>query len=79
MKTKLEQVRERLAVGDRVGALRIVAKFPRLGPIKEAVERGWNAHQSPEFYRSLGHDPAALFEAAIKAIHTHYEIKEPSC
>jgi hypothetical protein len=72
METKLAKLRAAYAAGDHVGALRIAAKFPRLGGHREAITRGWAAHTNPAFYRELGHDPAALIAAGIAATVERY-------
>lgn len=68
MVTKLEAVRAAMAAGDTAGALRIAAKFPRLGKHDKAIRQGWAAIQTPDFYRQIGKDPAALVEAGKIAI-----------
>ena len=74
MESKLSKVRALVAAGDEVAALRIVARFPRLGAEKQVITRGWNAHQNSEFYRTLGFDPAELVRGAIAAIRAKYGI-----
>jgi hypothetical protein len=74
MESKLSKVRALLAAGDETAALRIVARFPRLGAEKEVITRGWGAHQNPAFYRALGFDPAELVRGAITAIRAKYRI-----
>jgi hypothetical protein len=71
---KIAKVRALMAVGDEVGALRVVARFPRLGDHRDRIQRGWAAYQSPAFYQSLGFDPAALFADAVAAIRERYGI-----
>jgi hypothetical protein len=72
METKLSKVRALLAAGDETAALRIVARFPRLGAEKEVITRGWAAHQNPDFYTALGFDPAELVRLAIAAVREKY-------
>ena len=72
METKLSKVRALLAAGDETGALRIVARFPRLGAEKAVITRGWDAHQNPDFYRALGSDPNELVRDAMIAIRRKY-------
>lgn len=72
MTTKISRVRDLMASGDEIGALRIVARFGRLGADAETIRRGWNAWTSPAFYRELGLDPTALVRAAIAAIRARY-------
>jgi len=73
-KTKLAKVKAALARGDEIGALRITAKFPRLGEEKEIITRAWAAHQSPGLYRQMGKDPAELFRLGIEAIKRRYKL-----
>lgn len=72
--TKLSQVIEKLRAGDRRGALRIAARFPQLGDQKERITRGWQAVQSPDVYREMGHDPDALVADGVAALYERYEI-----
>ena len=68
MTTKLEEVRAAMAAGDTIGALRIAAKFPRLGKQEAAIQRAWMAIQTPDFCRQIGKDPAVLIEAGKQAL-----------
>lgn len=72
MGTKLWKLRELHAKGDKIGALRIAAKFQRLGDEKEAITKGWSAHGSADFYRQIGQDPDSLVEGGIKAMEVKY-------
>lgn len=72
--TKLSQIRDALARGDEIAAVRIAARFPRLGDEKDVIERGWQAHTRPDFVREIGRDPAADFTAAVAAIKSKYNL-----
>lgn len=72
METKLSQLKAKYASGDKIGALAIAAKFPRLGEFKEAIQKAWAAHKDPGFYRQIGQDPDALKEAGFKALEVSY-------
>lgn len=74
MQTKLSKLKAAWDAGDKIEALRIAAKFPQLGTHKQAISTGWAAHQSPEFYREIGRDPAALIQAAFDAIADRYKL-----
>lgn len=74
LRTKLDTLRAHWAAGDRVEALRIAAKFYRLGPQKEAIERGWAALNNPRLYAQMGHDPDKLVAAAYTALAERYEL-----
>jgi hypothetical protein len=78
METKLARVRALLDAGDEVGALRLAARFPRLGAEKETIQRGWAALQNPELYVELGFDPDELFRAAVAAVRAKYQIGTPT-
>ena len=72
--TKAARIREALAAGDDLGALRIAAKVRVSDGQQSAIERGWAATQNPGFYRQLGRDPETLFVDAIAAIRVRYKV-----
>lgn len=72
--TKLSQIKAHLAAGEDVEALRIAAKFGRLGEHKERIGKAWASHQNPDTYRAMGQDPDALFADGIAAIRERYKI-----
>lgn len=53
-------------------AIRLAAKFPRLGPQGPAIMRAHEAIQRPDFQRQLGRDPEALIAAGIAALRERY-------
>lgn len=75
MDTKLSMLIGRWEAGDRLGALRIAAKFHDLGDHQEQITRGWAAHTHPDFYRSLGDDPDALVQAGYTALAERYGLR----
>lgn len=71
--TKVAALRQALAEGRDVDALRIAARFPRLDPRwKRTITRGWDAHANPRFYLSLHLDPATLVADGIAAVRAAY-------
>ena len=78
METKLEQLRALMADGDWHGALRMAARFQRLGQHKRAIERGWEALVRPAFYRELGRDPEAVVAAGVEALRERYGEPSPA-
>lgn len=72
MVKKIDQLREFVAVGDWISALRLAARFPRLGSEKVVITRAWDAVQNPEFYRQIGKCPQELFAAGCSAIKSKY-------
>jgi len=74
MKTKLDQLKECAQGGDWNGALRIAARFPRLGDDKTRIERGWEAVARPDFMRQIGRDPESLRADGIAALKSRYSL-----
>ena len=74
MKSKLDQVREAWAAGDRIAALRIASKFFDRSPETTEFKRGWDAHSNPSFYRQIGRDPDALRDAAIATLARKFSL-----
>jgi hypothetical protein len=74
METKIARLRAAMAAGDTAGALRIAARFPRLGAERERIQRGWAAVGAPDFYAALGFDPDALVADAADALRERYGI-----
>jgi hypothetical protein len=63
--TKLSQVKAFLESGDTTSALRMAAKFPRLGDHKERITRA---------YAAMGWDVAAVVADGIVAIRERFDI-----
>jgi len=72
---KSDQVRQALAEGRDIDALRIAKGFRALGPHKTTIQRGWDALQNPGFHRQLRRDPEQLVRAAVAALRTLYPVK----
>lgn len=72
--SKLARLRAAWDAGNRLEALRIAARFPRLGAERETITRGWAAYTNPGFYREMGRDPEALIAAAFDALAARYEL-----
>ncbi len=72
METKLAQVQAAMRRDDWREALRIAARFPRLGPERVAIQQGWAALTRADFYRQMGKDPDALVEAGKAALVRRY-------
>ena len=60
--------------GDHRAAIKLAAGWGQLGDHRERITRGWAAYNNGDFYRSIGQDPAAHIEDAIKAIRERYEL-----
>jgi hypothetical protein len=53
-------------------ALRIAARFPRLGADKVAIVRAHEAYTNPRFYLQLGLDPETLKQEGMRALIERY-------
>ena len=74
--TKLSKLKAAWNRGDKVEALRIAAKFPRLGKDKEVIQRGWAGHQSQVLYTQMGEDTEILKHLAFSAIQRRYRLPD---
>jgi hypothetical protein len=70
--TKLAQVRAAMEREDWDTAILLVSKFNRLGEHGEAIRRGREAINNPDFYRQLGNDIGAIRASAIAALKERY-------
>ena len=70
--TKYAQLWGLMAKEDWRGALRIAARFPRLGKHKKAIQQGWEAYARPDFYRQIKQSPDALIKKGIEALKERY-------
>jgi hypothetical protein len=66
--TKTDKIRSALAAGDRIGALRIAARFFDQSEATKAYKRGIDAHNNPHFYRQIGKDPELLLRTALELL-----------
>jgi hypothetical protein len=65
MNCKTDQIRAAWHAGDRIGALRIAARFFDRSIDTKIFKRGIDAYNNPAFYRQLGKDPEQLTQAAL--------------
>ena len=73
---KLDQLRAAWAQGDRIGALRIAAKFFDSSPETLLFKRGWDAAQNSAFYRQLKRDPEAITGEALSALARKFKLPQ---
>jgi hypothetical protein len=62
---KSDQIRAAWGAGDRIGALRIAARFFDRSSDTKTFKRGMDAYNNPGFYRQLGKEPEQLMAAAL--------------
>ena len=65
---KLDQIRSAWASRDRIGALRIAARFFDRSADTKTFKRGMDAHNNPDFYRQLGKEPEQITQDAIETL-----------
>jgi hypothetical protein len=66
--SKLSQVRDAMRACDWELALRIAARFERLGVHAAAIRRGHEAYVNPRLYQQIGMDPEQLKAAGRQAL-----------
>ena len=66
--SKCSKIYEAWASGDRIGALRIAARFFDRSLDTQIFQRGMNAHNHPNFYRQLHEDPDQITAAALQVL-----------
>ena len=76
MKSKSQKIRDALAAGDRLAALRFAAHFHDRSANTLTYKRGFDAHNHPAFYRQLGHEPEQLTAAAIALLENSFNRSE---
>lgn len=74
METKISKLKAAAANSDWHLALRIAAKFPRLGEHQAAIKRAHECVSNPAFYRQLGRCPDECINAGIAALRARYGI-----
>jgi hypothetical protein len=72
--SKCDKIRAAWAVGDRVGALRIAARFFDRSEATKTFKLGMDAHNNPGFYRQLGKDPDLLLSAALELLARKFSL-----
>ena len=70
--TKIAVLKAAMQAGDWQRALRIAARFPRLGEHRAAILRGHEAYTNPRLYRQLGYDIENLKADGRRALIERY-------
>jgi hypothetical protein len=71
---KSDQIRAAWGAGDRIGALRIAARFFDRSIDTKTFKRGMDAYNNPGFYRQLGKDPEQLMAAALELLAKKFRL-----
>jgi len=72
--SKTEQIRAAWAAGDKVGALRIAARFFDRSIDTRTFKRGIDAYNNPGFYQQVGKDPEQLMAAALELLAKKFSL-----
>jgi hypothetical protein len=70
--TKLARIRGAMAADDWDTALRLAARFQRLGGQAVAIRRAADVVLRPNFYRQLGYDPEQVHADGIAALKERF-------
>jgi hypothetical protein len=70
--SKVAQLRAAMRDGNWRLALRMAARFDRLGPQRDAILSAHGAYIRPNFYRQIGKNPEALKRAGQRALIERY-------
>ena len=76
MNSKISKVRSAWASGDRVGALRIAARFFDRSADTKSFKRGMDAHNHPDFYRQVGKQPEQIIAEALEKLATRFKLQK---
>ena len=76
MNSKISKVRSAWASGDRVGALRIAARFFDRSTETKSFKRGMDARNHPSFYRQIGKDPEQILAEALEKLVTRFKLQK---
>jgi len=68
MKSQTDKIRAAWATGDRIGALRIAARFFDRSVDTKNFKRGMDAYNNPRFYQQLRKNPEQLTAVALQML-----------
>ena len=74
MTCKVDKIRVAWVAGDRIGALRIAARFFDRSTATKTFKRGMAAHNHPGFYRQLGQVPEQIVADALAALQARFNL-----
>jgi hypothetical protein len=74
MQPKTDQIRAAWAGGNRIGALRIAARFFDRSADTKTFKRGMDAFNHPDFYQQLGKNPEQLTDAALELLAKKFSL-----
>jgi hypothetical protein len=74
MNTKTDRIRAAFAAGDRIGALRIAARFFDRSSDTKIFKRGMDAYNNPTFYQQLGKDPEQIVRDTLDVLAKRFNL-----
>ena len=74
---KTDKIRAAWVNGDRIGALRIAARFFDRSVETRVFKRGMDAHNHPHFYRQLGKEPEQITQDALETLANRFHLPFP--
>ena len=72
---KTYKIRAAWAAGDRIGALRIAARFFDRSDDTKTFKRGMDAFNNPAFYRQLGKEPEQITLEALQTLANRFGLR----
>jgi hypothetical protein len=72
---KADKIRAAWAAGDRIGALRIAARFFDRSADTKMFKRGMDAFNNPGFYRQLGKKPEQITREALETLANRFGLR----
>ena len=71
---KVDKIRAAWVAGDRIGAMRIAARFFDRSSATKPFKRGMAAHNHPGFYRQLGQVREQIVADALAALQVRFNL-----
>jgi hypothetical protein len=72
---KTDKIRIAWTAGDRIGALRVAARFFDRSANTRTFKRGMDAHNHPDFYRQLVKEPEQITQDALETLANRFELR----
>jgi hypothetical protein len=74
MNCRTDKIRTAWDTGDRIGALRIAARFFDRSADTKIFKRGMDAHNNPNFYRQIGKAPELIVRNALELLARRFSL-----
>lgn len=74
MQSKTDQIRNKWAAGDKMGALAIAARFFDRSDETKLFKKAHGAAQNPRFYKQIKQDPEAIIAQGLAALAKKFKL-----